>query len=157
MSDVTKIMVNGREYDSVEQMPPDIREEYQQAMAALQKAGAFKMPGLGKKGVTRTVVQETISYNGRDYTSRDELPPEARELLEKMPAPSPEDPMTDVKIETVRNLPSEEFIIKSFQDREKAPAPERDPKIAWMLVSILTVVVLVLLFLLYLATTVRRH
>src|SRR5215469_11798826 len=160
MSDVTKITVNGRQYDSVEQMPPYVREEYLHAMAQLQKAGALKMPGLGKTGTTRTIVNETITYNGREYTNRDELPPEVRELLEKMPEPSLDDQKTDVttdvKVETVRTIPSEEFIIKSFQDREKAPAPERDPKIAWMLVSILTVVVVVLLFLLYLAGAGRH-
>ena len=194
MSDVTKITVNGREYDSVEQMPPDVREEYEQAMAQLQKAGAFKFPGLGKIGTTKTVVSETITYNGREYASRDELPPEARELLEKMPAApgdpgtaqetityngreytsrdelptearallekfpesSTDHPTSDVKIETVQTFPAEEFIIRSFHDREKAPAPERDPKIAWLLVSILTVVVVVLLFLLYLSGA-RRH
>jgi len=101
MSKLTKITINGREYDSVEQMPPDAREKYEEAMAALEEEDAFKMLGLGKRGVTQTtqtVVQETITYNGREYASRDELPPEVRALLEKLPAPSPNDPKTEVKI-----------------------------------------------------------
>ncbi len=160
MSKLTKITINGREYDSVEQMPPDVREQYEQAVAALEKEDLFKKLGLGKKGVTQTtqtVVQETITYNGRDYANRDELPAEARALLEKLPKPSPDDPTSEVKIETIetiKDIRSEPFIIKTFENREKAP--ERDPKIAWMLVSTLAIVVLLLLFLLYLAGA-RRH
>lgn len=160
MSDVTKITVNGREYDSVDQMPPDVREEYSQAMALLGNAGAgaLNMPGGVKKGVvSQSIISEKITYNGREYTSRDELPPEVRALLDKLPEPSLGASETEVKIETVKTFPSAStgpFIINSLQNREDAP--ERNPQIAWLLVSILTVVVMVLLFLLYLCGA-RRH
>jgi len=153
MSDVTKITVNGCEYDSVDQMPPEVRDEYEQAMALLGSSGAaaFKTLGAANKGVvSQSIVSEKITYNGRDYSIRDELPPEVRALLEKLPKPSPGQDKTEVKIETTRtSFPSGRFILGSTHRAEDAP--ERDPKIAWLLVSILTVVVMVLLFLLYLA------
>jgi hypothetical protein len=156
MSDVTKITVNGRQYDSVEQMPPEVREEYMQAMSLLGTDGAFKTPGILKKGVvSKSIVNETITYNGREYTSRDELPPEVRALLERLPESSPGESKTEVKVETVQTFPSKQFVLRSIRNSGEV-APERDPKIAWLLVSILTVVVVVLLFLLYLAGT-KRH
>jgi hypothetical protein len=144
MSDVTKITVNGREYDSVDHMPPDVREIYLKAMAALGEAEKS-----GQKSVGFHTVEESFTYNGREYKSRDELPPEVRALFDKIPAPLPSDgKITDVRVLTEKTI---------IPERDSAPwgladdRPERDPKVAWMLVMVLSAAVLVLLFLLYLA------
>ena len=37
MKELTKITVNGREYDSIEQMPPEVLRDYLQAMEAVRE------------------------------------------------------------------------------------------------------------------------
>ncbi len=148
MSDVTKITVNGREYDSVDHMPPDVREIYLKAMAALGETGKT-----GQKNIGFQTVKESFTYNGREYKSREELPPEVWALFDKIPQLSPDHNVSDVKIITGRTIIPERRSTALWglsDDR-----PERDPKVAWMLVAILTFAVLVLLFLLYIANI--RH
>jgi hypothetical protein len=69
-----RYVVNGKEYHSLEEMPADIRQVYETAIAS--------------KGVTRPSsaecgVSRKINFNGRVYSSPDELPADARELYEK--------------------------------------------------------------------------
>src|SRR5580698_6934590 len=97
MSDVTKITVNGREYDSVDHMPSDVREVYLKAMAALGEAGTQKS-GVAQKNMGFHTVKESFTYNGREYQSRDELPPEVRALFDKIPQLSSDNQVSDVKI-----------------------------------------------------------
>ena len=150
MSDVTKIIVNGREYAGVEQMPPEVREEYLRAVAAMREAGVTGNPGIVKKDVlSRSVVQESFICNGREYKSRDELPPEARAMLEQMPEPSPDSKTTKVEIKTTTTFPPDVRIFGRLADEREEP-PERAPAVAWLLVKILAVVVVILLFLLFL-------
>ena len=144
MSELKKITVNGREYDRIEQMPPEVREEYLQAVAALREAGANATPGPGNQNVlSSSVVTETFTYNGREYNSRDELPPEAQALLAQIGEPSAADKTTNVEIKTVKTFPPEVRIIETTGDA-RGPAPEGSSKLAWLLVKILVVVVLVL-------------
>lgn len=137
MKDLTKITVNGREYDSIEQMPPDIRQIYLQALDALRE---------GKTVSERTIVNESITVNGRTYKSRDELPPEIRALLAQMPEPLPDGKSTDVKIKTVKTFHPQTSILEKFGDDGRAP--EEDPVVAWLLVKILVVIVVILILLL---------
>jgi hypothetical protein len=150
MGDFTKITVNGREYDSIDHMPPDIREIYLQATAALRESGAPQMSGVIKKNLL-TTVKESFTYNGREYHSRDELPPEARKLFENI-SELPPDKISDVKIVTDRTIfPGARSTAPWGPDGGR---PERDPNVLWMLVAALSAVVVVLLFLLYLSS---RH
>jgi hypothetical protein len=68
-----KIVVNGREYTSVEEMPADIRSRYEQAMAS---AGAA-VHTHGGGGVKAKIV-----FNGREYLDVDTMPEEVRRLYE---------------------------------------------------------------------------
>ena len=149
MSDFTKITVNGREYDSIDHMPPDVREIYSKAMAALRESGTQNLSSLIKKDFISRSVNESITYNGRQYKSRDELPAEVRALFDKI-SELPPDKVQDVKVVTDKTIipgrrPNTLWGLSD--DR-----PERDPKVAWMLVMILSAAVLVLLFLLYLSS-----
>jgi hypothetical protein len=151
MSDVTKITVNGREYDSVDHMPPEVREMYLQAMATLRESGTQNVPGFIKKNIFSTV-KESFTYNGREYKSRDEMPPEVRALFDnipELPLDVKDSKISDVKIVTDRTITPgrrTDTMWGLSDDR-----PERDPKVAWMLVMVLSAVIIVLLFLLYLA------
>ena len=147
MSDVTKITVNGREYDSIDQMPPDVREIYLQAMAAMRESGTKETSSVIRKNLFSSV-KESFTYNGREYKSRDELPPEVRKLFDQI-REQPPDKTSDVTIVTDRTIipgRSPSSLWGLTDDR-----PERDPKVAWLLVAILSAAVVVLLFLLYLA------
>jgi hypothetical protein len=148
MSDVTKITVNGHEYDSVGHMPPDVREVYLKAMAALGETGTQKS-GATQKNMGFRTVKESFTYNGREYQSRDELPPEVRAFFDKIPPLSPDNEVSDVKIITDRTIIPERRsnTLWGLTDDH----PERDPKVAWLLVTILSFAVIVLLFLLYLS------
>ena len=137
MKELTKITVNGREYDSIEQMPTDVLQDYLQAMEAMREGKASDAP-IGK------IVSESIIYNGQEYKSRDELPPEARALLAQMPGPSADVKTTNVEIKTIKTFPPRVSISEKFVEERR----EKDPGVAWLWVKILSVVIVILIILL---------
>ena len=139
MKELTKITVNGRTYDSIEQMPPDVLQDYLQAMEATREGKVWNAP-------TGTVVSESFIYNGQEYKSRDELPPEVRALLAQMPEPLADAKTTNVEIKTIKTFRPRVSISETFV--EESLAPEKDPVVAWLWVKILSVVVVILLILL---------
>jgi len=66
-----RIIVDGREYAGVEEMPDDVRHAYEQAMA-----------GAGREGhsITAAGPPARVVFNGREYASLDEMPAEVRTL-----------------------------------------------------------------------------
>ena len=66
-----RIIVNGREYAGVEEMPDDVRHAYEQAMASAGREGY---------GINPAGPQTRVIFNGREYASRDEMPEEIRGL-----------------------------------------------------------------------------
>jgi hypothetical protein len=76
------INFNGKEYASVEEMPPDLRQLYEMAMALTKDDNHDGLPDLfaDKLSADATVVQsQQFIVDGKVYTSLDELPLEARE------------------------------------------------------------------------------
>ena len=67
-----KYKINGKEYNSIEEMPPDIRNAFEKAMAS--QAGS----------VNPTVMQTKIIFNGTEYQSIDAMPQDIRQLYEKV-------------------------------------------------------------------------
>jgi len=65
----TRIKINGKEYASPAEMPPDVRQIYERALA---------------KGIVSTQVnaQPKITFNGKSYSSPDEMPEEVRRIYE---------------------------------------------------------------------------
>jgi hypothetical protein len=139
MKELTKITVNGRTYDSIEQMPSDVLQEYLQAMEATREGKVSNAP-------TGTVVSESFIYNGQAYKSRDELPPEVRAVLAQLPEPAAEAKTTNVEIKTTKTFRPRVSISEKFREEDRAP--KKDPAVAWLLVKILSVVVMFLLILL---------
>jgi hypothetical protein len=68
-----KIVVNGREYQAVEEMPENIRHAYEKAMAT----AASRSQSVGP-----TSSQVKIVFNGREYNSKDQMPPEIRQMYD---------------------------------------------------------------------------
>lgn len=68
-----KFNINGKEYSSTDEMPADVREIFQKAMAA--KAGSGQPAG-------GTVTHTRIVFNGTEYESIDKMPQDVRHLYE---------------------------------------------------------------------------
>lgn len=63
--------VNGKEYNSIEKMPPDIRNAFEKAMAGQADT------------VLPSLTQTKIIFNGIEYKIIDDMPSDVRQLYEK--------------------------------------------------------------------------
>src|SRR5262245_1187378 len=86
-----KITINGREYDGPDEMPPDVRRLYEdamrQALPALEAQDGNGVPDLLEgqgSGRARTFLSSRITINGKTYRGVEEMPPEVRETYERV-------------------------------------------------------------------------
>jgi len=89
------IVLNGKTYRSIEEMPPDIREKYELAMCLVGDVDEDYIPGTIESGNVLTdaleniptgnvIVNSTkIDIDGKEFDSPDSLPPEARARYEE--------------------------------------------------------------------------
>jgi hypothetical protein len=70
-----KFKINGKEYNSIEEMPPDIRNAFEKAMASQAGSG---------QQINPATVQTKIIFNGTEYQSIDAMPQDVRQLYEKV-------------------------------------------------------------------------
>ena len=81
----TKIIFNGKTYTKVEDMPEEVRQAYQQALAHLADADKNGVPDIMERGGAGNVIairQSSINFNGREYKSVGEMPAIVRRLFE---------------------------------------------------------------------------
>ena len=81
----TKIIFNGKTYSSVESMPEEVRQAYQQALAQFADADKNGIPDILERGGAGNVIaiqQSSINFNGREYKSVGEMPAVVRRLFE---------------------------------------------------------------------------
>jgi hypothetical protein len=71
-----KIVFNGREYGSVDEMPSDARAVYEKAVASLSGSPADGVHQLNVKTTTKLVV------NGKEYGSLDDVPKDVRAVYD---------------------------------------------------------------------------
>jgi len=143
-----KIVVNGVEYDSIEQMPPAVRRQYLEAVGALCDEDGDGVPdSMQKPGSSNVVTHESIIYNGREYKSRDELPSEVRELLEHMPEPKPGETETCLEVKTTRVFPPQVNLSARWPEAQERQSEGITLRLSWFLVLVLATAVLALLFL----------
>ena len=79
-----KINFNGKSYDSINDMPPDVRQAYQQVMGIFADNNKDGIPDIFQ-GSNMNIINQTsasIFYNGKTYNNIDDLPPEARQKYE---------------------------------------------------------------------------
>ncbi len=67
-----RFKVNGKEYNSIEEMPDDVREAFKRAMSL--KASSTS---------SSKTLSARITVNGKEYASIDEVPLDMRQLYEK--------------------------------------------------------------------------
>jgi hypothetical protein len=70
-----KYKINGKEYNSIEEMPPDIRNAFEKAMASQKASGQLVNP---------SPMKNKIIFNGAEYQSIDAMPQDIRQLYEKV-------------------------------------------------------------------------
>ncbi len=83
-----KIVFNGKEYDNVDAMPPDVRKEYEVALETLRKSGGEEILSVLQRdmGVSGPHIKATyreIVVNGKKYDSVDAMPPDVRRTYEQ--------------------------------------------------------------------------
>ncbi len=71
-----KIVFNGREYGSVDEMPSDARAIYEKAVASLSGSAPAGVDQVSVKTKTKLVV------NGKEYGSLDDVPKDVRTLYD---------------------------------------------------------------------------
>lgn len=97
------IVIDGKTYNSVNEMPEDVRRLYEQAMSSLKDQDANRVPDAieqpgelvdkNRNGIP-DIIENTpggpivanalrVLFDGREYTSLDELPPDARAKYEQ--------------------------------------------------------------------------
>ena len=142
-----KIVINGHEYDGLDQMPPNVRQQYLQLVGSLGDADRNGVPDvLEGPGSSNVVVNTSIIYNGREYKDRSELPADVREILERMPPPQPGGSQTRVEVRTE--------VLSNKENISTRWPPEGEPKttgvrlsFSSVLITILLVMIVILLFL----------
>jgi len=89
----SKITINGREYESVDQMPPEARRAYEQAMSALADRDGNGVPDILEGGktsinatpggpvVTKVVTHSRFVVNGQEYERWEDIPPDMQAKL----------------------------------------------------------------------------
>lgn len=82
----SQFIINGKAYDSVDEMPPDVRASYEAMQNLFADGNQNGIPDV-MEGVMQTggtVMQApTIVYEGKTYTNVNDLPPEARAKYEQ--------------------------------------------------------------------------
>jgi hypothetical protein len=80
-----QIMFNGKNYNSLEEMPANERQAYEQLQQIFVDANGNGIPDFLEGDVARkviTAVTSAVNYDGRVYNSLDELPPEVRQKVQ---------------------------------------------------------------------------
>jgi hypothetical protein len=134
----SKIIFNGKEYNSLEEMPADARQAYESMMGIFADKDQNGIPDIleGKGDISTTSAQPTsnitlqsatIVYDGKSYNNVDELPPEARAQYEQamgMLADQNQNGVPDM-LENVLAMPSAQFT-QTMPTSSLAPMPH-DP------------------------------
>ena len=93
----TRLRVNGREYASVDELPPDLRRAYARAVARGSDAHHHLTPP-GDDAPLGIAARSRIVFNGQEYADVSQMPQEVRKLYDdalatfdaEMSAPSTE-------------------------------------------------------------------
>jgi hypothetical protein len=136
-----KIEINGQRYDSIEQMPPEIREEYLRLVAKMGDADDDGIPDRWDQAGTRTVVEERYVINGKEYRDLSEVPPELRQTIEEMKHLKPGESVTVLETDTKVIGPDGRLIDLT------SVVPDKSSGGAYWLIGVLLAVLAVLLFL----------
>jgi hypothetical protein len=80
-----QIMFNGKTYNSLEEMPANERQAYEQLQQIFVDANGNGIPDFLEGDVAKKVItafSSVVNYDGKVYNSLDELPPETRQKVQ---------------------------------------------------------------------------
>jgi hypothetical protein len=87
----TRITINGREYNSVDEMPPDVLAIYEQSMSMLADRNGNGIPDIMEGGNVKitggenfkmiSAVSRKITVNGKSYERLEDLPADLQQRL----------------------------------------------------------------------------
>jgi hypothetical protein len=80
-----KLIVNGKTYNSVDEMPEDVRKQYEQAMNSLKDEDKNQIPDAFENISSKNVVSSSmkIIVNGKEFNGLEDLPPDVRARYEQ--------------------------------------------------------------------------
>jgi hypothetical protein len=81
-----QIMFNGKTYNSLEEMPANERQAYEQMQKIFVDADGNGIPDFLEGDVAKKVItafSSVVNYDGKVYNSLDELPPETRQKVQE--------------------------------------------------------------------------
>src|SRR5512133_2631068 len=92
-----RIVIDGKAYSSVDEMPEDVRKQYEQAMSSLRDQSGTNIadvladknkngiPDIIENSASAPIVKSTIKVvvNGKEFNSLQDLPPDVRAKYEK--------------------------------------------------------------------------
>jgi hypothetical protein len=100
---MNKILFNGQAYSSPDDMPPDVRRAYEEMLERFADKDHSGIPdifeGRGGTSIQSAQVQyakDKIVFNGKEYSSPDEMPPEVRRTYDRMLQMLPDEDRTGV-------------------------------------------------------------
>lgn len=80
------IIFNGKTYNSVDEMPANERQAYEQMFQIFTDKNGNGIPDFLEGDITKNVVTaftSNVNYNGQVFNNLNDLPPEAREKVQK--------------------------------------------------------------------------
>ena len=130
-------------------MPPDVRRQYQELMRTLgEDTDGDGIPDvLQQPGSSNIVFKNSITYNGKEYQSEDDLPPDVRELLAHVPKPKPGEKESGLEIETTQIVEPRISLAARWPEHRERLTKGVTVKFSWFLVLLLLGAVVTLLFL----------
>jgi hypothetical protein len=81
-----QIMFNGKTYNSLDEMPANERQAYEQMQKIFVDADGNGIPDFLEGDVAKKVItafSSVVNYDGKVYNSLDELPPETRQKVQE--------------------------------------------------------------------------
>jgi hypothetical protein len=81
----TTIRVNGQDYGSVNDMPPEIRQAYEEALALMGGAkhgGFLDKLGTGMRANVQMVPNAKVVFNGQEYGGVEQMPANVRRMYQ---------------------------------------------------------------------------
>ena len=134
-----KFKINGKEYNSIEEMPNEIRQAFKKAMASQADSGLH---------VNSATTQTKIIFNGTDYKNIDAMPQDTRQLYEKvMKAAETGNAPSEIDLAEIGSGMQKESGTFGVAHQSNTPQPAKfEPSISTR--TLIVSVVLIVLFLL---------
>ena len=140
-----KFKINGKEYNSIEEMPQDIRSAFEKAMASKTGSG---------QQVNTATMQTKIIFNGTEYQSIDAMPQDVRQLYEKV-LKTAETGAASSDIITAGDISDMLTGHKTYGNTNMGKPPKIEPSAFSPRMLIIGAMLIALIFILYLVFQVR--